>query len=327
MLKFKPQFKRLLFIDRKLRDGKYPNCITLAREWEVSGKTIQRDLDYMRDELSAPVAYDPLRHGYYYSEPNFSLPAMNISESDLFTICVVRTLLIQYKNTPLYEKLSSVLNKIAESLPDQTSINPSWMTDRILVFPEPVTKVRSAIWDALAKAIRDNRQVTLTHEAPGPSAKAEGERTVDPYYLVSYKGEWYLNAYCHLRKALRTFGVSRISKAKIMDETFTMPSDMTVLKIFGDQFGIIWKPEFYSVRIQFTPVVAPYIRERQWHPAQTIKECRGGGLILEFKTNHINEVKDWVLSWGGGAKILEPAVLVEKITKDLRAALDNYKVT
>lgn len=33
MVKFKPQFKRLLFIDRKLREGKYPNCITLAREW------------------------------------------------------------------------------------------------------------------------------------------------------------------------------------------------------------------------------------------------------------------------------------------------------
>jgi len=71
----------------------------------------------------------------------------------------------------------------------------------------------------------------------------------------------------------------------------------------------------------------PAIRERQWHPAQSIKERRDGGLILEFKTNHINEVKDWVLAWGGGAKILEPAVLVEKITKDLRAALDNYKVT
>lgn len=325
MLKFKPQFKRLLFIDRKLREGKFPNCISLAREWEVSGKTIQRDLDYMRDELSAPVAYDPLRHGYCYTEPNFSLPAMTISESDLFTICVVRTLLTQYRNTPLYDKLSTVLNKIAESLPDQTRVNPSWMTDRILVFPEPVTRVRSEVWDILAKAIRDNRQVALTHEAPGPASRADCERTVDPYYLVSFKGEWYLNAYCHLRKALRTFGVSRITRAKVLEQTFVMPADKTVLEIFGDQIGIIWKPDFHKVRIQFSPVVAPYIRERQWHPAQTIRECRDGGLILEFRTNHLNEVKDWALSWGAGAKLLAPAVLVAKITQDLKAALDNYK--
>lgn len=99
---------------------------------------------------------------------------------------------------------------------------------------------------------------------------------------------------------------------------------MTPLKIYGDQFGIIWKPDFHTVRIRFTPVVAPYIRERQWHPAQAIREQRDGGLVLEFKTNHLNEVKDWVLSWGPGAKILAPAVLAEKIAGDLRSALKNY---
>ena len=201
MLKFKPQFKRLLFIDRKLREGKYPNCMTLAREWEVSAKTIQRDLDYLRDELSAPVAYDPLHHGYHYTEPSFSLPAISVSESDLFTLCCVRTLLSQYRNTPLYEKLASVLNKIAESLPDQTRVNPSWMTDRILIFPEPVTRVNSQTWDTVAKAIRENRRLALTHASPGRSDQTEGERKVDPYYLVSHKGEWYLTAYCHLCKA------------------------------------------------------------------------------------------------------------------------------
>ena len=55
MPKFKPQYRRLLFIDRKVRDGSYPNCPSLAREWEVSVKTIQRDIDYLRDELGAPL--------------------------------------------------------------------------------------------------------------------------------------------------------------------------------------------------------------------------------------------------------------------------------
>lgn len=327
MPKFKPQFRRLLFINEKLKEGKFPNCVTLAREWEVSEKTIQRDLDYLRNELCAPVAYDPLRHGYYYTEPNYSMPAISVSESDLFSICVVRTLLSQYRNTPLYEKLSSVLHKIAESLPDQTDVNPSWMTDRILVFPEPVTQVRSAVWDTLAKAIRDNHRIALRHAAPGPTAGTDEERTVDPYYLVSYKGEWYLSAYCHQRQAIRTFGISRISRARLLTDTFTMPAGMTPLKMFGDRFGIIWKPVFHTVSIRFTPMVAPYIRERQWHPAQRIKEAKDGSLVLEFKTNHLIEVKDWVLSWGAGAEILAPTELVEKITQDLKATLKNYTGT
>ena len=83
MSKFKPQHRRLLFIDRKIKSKSYPNCTSLAAEWEVSPKTIQRDLDYIQDELDAPIKYDSVRHGYYYTEDNFSLPAINISDETL----------------------------------------------------------------------------------------------------------------------------------------------------------------------------------------------------------------------------------------------------
>ena len=58
MQKFKPQFRRLLFIDRKIREGRYPNCTSLAKEWEVSVKTIQRDINYFKWELDAPANRD-----------------------------------------------------------------------------------------------------------------------------------------------------------------------------------------------------------------------------------------------------------------------------
>jgi predicted DNA-binding transcriptional regulator YafY len=325
MQKFKPQHRRLLFIDRKIREGSFPNCASLAAEWEVSGKTIQRDLDYLRDELGAPIRYDGLKRGYAYAEPSFSLPALSISESDLFCVCVAETVLSQFRNTPLFRKLSTVFQKIRDSLPDKTSVQPHWMGERILVFPDPATQVDEDIWDALAKAIRDNRRVGIAHGAPGAAGAALVERTVDPYYLVSYRGEWYLNSYCHLRRAIRTFAVSRIARADILDESFTLPAGMTKNRVFGDQFGIIWKNEFHRVRIRFSPAVASYIRERQWHPLQRIRELRGGGLVIEFVTNHLNEVKDWVLSWGPGATALAPRRLVERVTRDLRQTAGNYR--
>jgi len=324
MQKFKPQYRRLLFIDRMIKEQKYPNCVSLAEEWEVSDKTIQRDIEYLRDQLDAPIAYDPLKHGFYYTEPSFSLPAISISESDLFAVCVAQTVLSQFRNTPLFKKLSSVFEKIRDALPDKTTIHPSWMGERILVFPEPATQVNSAIWDTLAKALRDNKRVSITHAPPGSKSADAKPRTVDPYYLVSYKGEWYLSSYCHVRQSIRTFAVSRITQAAILDESFSMPSGMTRQKMFGDQFGIIWKDKFHKVRIRFTPEIAPYIRERQWHPQQKIQDLRTGGLILEFTTNHFNEVKDWVLSWGPGATVLAPAALVVKVKEALKDALGNY---
>jgi len=322
--KFKPQYRRLLFIDRMIKEGRYPNCISLAKEWEVSDKTIQRDIEYLRDQLDAPIDYDPLKHGYFYTEPSYSLPAISISESDLFSVCVAQTVLSQFRNTPLFKKLSSVFEKIRDALPDKTTVHPSWMSERILVFPEPATRVNSDIWDTLAKALRDNHCVSITHARPGNRGNDGGQRTVDPYYLVSYKGEWYLSSYCHYRKAIRTFAVSRITKASILEATFSLPAGMTKAKMFGDQFGIIWKDKFHKVRIRFTPEVAPYIRERQWHSSQKVKDLRTGGLILEFTTNHLNEVKDWVLSWGPGATVLAPAALVAKVKEGLKDALGNY---
>ncbi len=325
MQKFKPQYRRLLFIDRQIRDRAYPNCVSLAREWEVSPKTIQRDIEYLRDQLDAPIAYDQLEHGFFYKEPSFSLPAISLSESDLFSVCVAQTVLSQFRNTPLFQKLAAVFEKIHEALPDKTTVHPSWMSERILVFPEPATRVNAGIWDTLAKALRDNRCVAITHARPGMRDADSNQRPVDPYYLVSYKGEWYLSCYCHYRKAIRTFAVSRISQAVILDESFKMPARMTRQHMFGDQFGIIWKDKFHKVRIRFAPEVAPYIRERQWHPLQTIKELGARGLILEFTTNHLNEVKDWSLSWGPGATVLGPATLVDQVCRDLRQASKNYR--
>ena len=70
MAKAKPQLLRLVFIDERIstgmRTGRYPNCRTLAAAYEgVSAKTIQRDLDYMKWQLGAPLAYDADANGYY----------------------------------------------------------------------------------------------------------------------------------------------------------------------------------------------------------------------------------------------------------------------
>ena len=51
MQRSKLQFDRLMQVDQQIRQGKYPNCFTLAEDLGVSVKTIQRDLDYMRDLL------------------------------------------------------------------------------------------------------------------------------------------------------------------------------------------------------------------------------------------------------------------------------------
>jgi hypothetical protein len=83
MIKYGLQHSRLLFIDRKIGEGRYPNCGTLTEEWEVSGKTIMRDLDYMRYQSEAPLEYSAKHRRYYHTEENFKLSAISTKEGDL----------------------------------------------------------------------------------------------------------------------------------------------------------------------------------------------------------------------------------------------------
>ncbi|OGV57677.1 MAG: hypothetical protein A2283_03060 [Lentisphaerae bacterium RIFOXYA12_FULL_48_11] len=324
MPKFKPQYRRLLFIDKKLKEKLYPNCTTLAQEWEVSAKTIQRDIEYMKYELDAPIEYDSLKHGYYYTENRFALPSINISESDLFAVFIAEHALSQFRNTPVYSKLRSIFSKIQDSLPVKTTIDPSWIHDRILCFQEPVTDIDVNIWDKIAKGIRNSCRLMIKYAGPGQ--KNMTQRKVDPYYLINHKGEWYLSTHCHTKDSIRTFALSRIKNAEVLSEKFVLPPGMNRKKMFGDQLGIIWKKDFYDVRIRFTAEVAPYIRERLWHPRQKIMNQSDGSLILEFKTNHLNEVKDWILSWGTGATVLKPPELVTKIRISLKQSLATYNM-
>jgi len=322
MAKFKIQFRRLLFIDSKVAEGGYPNCRQLAEEWEVSTKTIQRDIDYLRDQLDAPLDYSYQHRGYYYTEPNYRLPTITVSESDLFAVCIAEMALKRFKNTPLYSKLVSVFDKIEGTLPEKVSVHPSWVDSRIFFFSEACTRINPKIWETIARALRQDQRLLITHKSP--SRQEPTRRKIDPYHLVNFKGEWYVASYCHSAQSIRTFAVSRIRSAKILDERFEMPAEFTQEKMFGDQFGIIWKPRKYKVRIEFVPHIAPYIRERQWHPLQAIKEKRNGGIVLEFETNHVKEVKDWILSWGCGAKALAPKKLVDEVKESLKNTLKKY---
>lgn len=321
-MKFKPQHRRLLFIDRKIREGRYPNCSSLGLEWEVSAKTIQRDIDYMKYDLDAPIEYDPVKHGYYYTESNYKMPAINISESDLFSVCIAERALKQFEHTPLYDKLVKIFDRIEQSLPSKTNADPAWIENRIFFSPEAKTIVNSKVWETIAKALRENRQIKICHAAPGKGSLMK--RIVDPYHLVNFKGEWYLSSMCHLRNSIRTFAVSRIKSAEISQNNFNMPEDFTKDKMFGDTFGIIWSKDLHDVKIKFSAVAAPYIEERIWHPAQKVKKAKNGSMTIEFQTNHLNEVKDWILSWGPHAVVQSPPLLIDKIKTSLKDTLTQY---
>jgi len=58
-------WQRVTKIDDLLRAGKYPNCVTMAREFGVSVRTVKRDIEFMVDRHRLPIEYDQKRWGIF----------------------------------------------------------------------------------------------------------------------------------------------------------------------------------------------------------------------------------------------------------------------
>jgi predicted DNA-binding transcriptional regulator YafY len=309
----------MLRIHQAIQAGAYPNATALAETLEVSTKTVNRDIDFMRERLQLPVAYDKSRFGYSYPEPVSSFPTLQITEGELFALLVAEKALQQYRGTTFEKPLVSAFQKMAAALPDTVSLHlADWeQTISFRTSAEPVLDLET--FDALARATAGRRQLKLSYRKPGRSTPEE--RVVDPYHLANINGEWFLFAFDHLRHDLRTFVPARIKRVQETGRTFVRLQKFSLEKRLRNSFGVHSGQGQFDVTIRFSETAADYVREKRWHPSQQLKELKDGGLELRLKLSSLEEVKRWVLTWGGQAVVLAPPELAEAVRRAAREIL------
>src|SRR5438477_12701209 len=113
----------MLRIHQAIQARKFPNASTLAKELEVSTKSVHRDIEFMRDRLNLPLEYEDARFGYYYTQEVSSFPTLQITEGELFALLVAEKALQQYRGTNFERPLLSAFKKMAASLPEAISLN------------------------------------------------------------------------------------------------------------------------------------------------------------------------------------------------------------
>lgn len=308
-------------IHQAIQNGGFPNAPQLAKEIEVSTKSIHRDLVFMKDRLGLPLGYDFNRKGFHYTEEVNSFPTFQITEGELFALLVAEKALQQYRGTTFERPLVSAFKKMAASLPDTVSLNLSdWeQTISFRTSAEPVLNLK--IFDQLAKAVAQRKQLVLTYRKPG---QRETElRVVDPYHLANINGEWFLFAWCHLRKDIRTFAPARIKAMQQTGKTFERPAKFSLDKRLRDSFGVRSGNQNFDIVLRFNEIVADYIREKKWHESQKLKELKNGGVELRLKLSSLAEVERWVLSWAGNAVVVSPPELAKAVKNAAQRLLDS----
>ena len=320
----KVRTNRLLLIDKAIRSGKYPNTNTLAKIAEVNSRTIQRDIEYMRDMFNAPLEYDPIYRGYYYTEENYYMKGVPLTEGELFSIALFDQLLSQYRNTPLEEALRTIFSKIVQCLPDNVSVDTGFLGSQVTFIPDQAGKIDLKVFQTIFDALHKKRTINFEYRSLDQTDYTK--RNADPYHAICQRGNWYFIGFCHERREPRMFAFSRIRNAGLSKGSFTIPADFNPFIYFDKEMGV-WASsrKAQTIELRFEKEIGIYALDRQWHSSQSVKENKDGSVDVKFTTTQIPEVMRWVLGQGHTVKVLKPVELVEMVKEETEMVRGMYE--
>ncbi|MEJ5185462.1 MAG: YafY family protein [Candidatus Geothermincolales bacterium] len=292
----------------------------LAERCEVSIRTIYRDIQLMK-LAGIPLYYDD---GYRIAE-GFFLPPLQLDLMETLSLLMGAELLARQKGTPFQRGIESAVQKIYASLPaglreearrESARFSPAWQ-------PAVDYQRRLSILEVLEEAIEEKRSVRIDYRAMSTGECTE--RLVDPYGFLFRSNGWYLVAHCHLRGEIKIFKVDRILDAVITGDRFEVPEDFNIREYMGEAWQLMRGERVYQVAIQFPPHVAPFVTECIWHFSQTCEPREDGSVILRFRVSGLEELANWLLGFGGDARVQEPRELEDLLVEKASRVLQVYR--
>lgn len=264
----RPPLYRFQEIFHAIKTGRYPNRTKLAETIEVTTKTIQRDIDYMRYQMSVPIEFDYARGGYYFTRPITDLPLFQLTEAELVSVFVAQKALEAYKGTAFEQPLRTAFQKL-QAATGTANVSVSWEDfGSAISFQHFGAYLPDAtIFSEIAKAIQNKEVVEFGYRKL--DAKAFEKRMVEPWHLACVSGQWYLLGYDRNRKARRIFVLARMRKVSRTTHKFSnpRPAGAEIQRLFRNSFQI-WQSEnadLEQIVLRFSGRAAQLVRERNWH--------------------------------------------------------------
>lgn len=318
------KMERYYWFDNQVRAGRFPNATALADRFEISSKTAQRSIDFMRDRLDAPLQYDSVQKGYCYSERSFCLPSFQVSQEELIAILLARNL--------LSESAGGLISRAIQSFGRKLFMT----TGHIGLTEERLSRAFSAVWNgyapsqsdifrAVVRGLLEKRSLTCQYLSPGTGEITE--RRIEPHHMQHYMGSWVLIGRCRLREDWRKFYLSRMSHVRLTDEPFDPRPEIEWEHRIHSSFGIFQGGDPVAVVLVFNRFRAQWIREQIWHPGQEVEFLPEGGLKLILPVTDLREIKMKVLQFGADVEVIEPEELRREISDEIEKMTKIYPTT
>ena len=317
--------ERVYRIDQLLHERRSVTFQELLDRLEVSRATLKRDLAYMRDRLNAPIVFDKELSGYRLGEQGigeaYELPGLWFSSQEIYALMTMQHLLSNIDTggllgphiKPLQSRLTALL-EAADNSVDQ-------IQKRIKVENLGARHHDLELFQVVGSALINRKRLQIKYYSRGTNEVSD--REISPQRLIHYRGNWYLDAWCHLRDDLRSFAVDAIKGSLIMEVKAIDVSDAKLKEVLGAGYGIFSGKDVQWAVLCFSPERARWVASERWHSKQKGQYLSDGTYELKIPFSDARELMMDILKHGNHVKVIEPPSLINAI-KDLLSKTINY---
>jgi len=323
------QTERYYRIHQLIGDRGLASFADLMRELEVSRATLKRDLAHMKDRLNAPIVYDRDAGGYRFDKPGngprYELPGLWFAADEILALMTMHQMLESLDAggllgphiKPLMERLSRALG--ADEAPAKEVLR------RVKLLPSQQRRAALKWFELLGRALMTRRRLQIDYFTRYKNERSQ--REVSPQRLVHYRGNWYLDAWCHRSEGVRMFALDSIAGAKLLEARAKDVSLKQVDEETAGGYGIYRGTKLQWATLEFSTEAARWVRCEIWHEQQKTRELPDGKFELKVPYADPRELEMDVLRHGENVEVLEPASLREAVRKRLLAACQAYEGT
>ena len=281
---------RLIGIITTLQQKKTVTAPYLAEKFEVSRRTINRDIEDIC-KAGIPIVTTQGANGGISIMEGFSLDTTVFTEQELAAIFTGLKSLDSVSNFASAEKLAQKIGgSSAIRLADNMVIDlSSFYKDDL-----------AAKIDAIKHAMKESKCIAFHY----CYNKGEADKQIEPYLIVFKWSDWYVFGFCKERQDFRMYKLRRLWELQITDESFVVRDIPEEKKQFGAHMT-----DDYVIAAVYDASVKYRLVEEYGHNSFTEQE--DGTLYTEWGFTKTEAAVEWFLSFGNKVKVLAPPEMVE----------------
>lgn len=320
------KFDRIYALHKLLSSARYPVPRTrLEQALECKRGTIVRTISYLQDFLGAPVEYDSKANGWYYdrqaTDHPYELPGLWFNAQELQSLATLSHLISDLQPGPLSDQLRPFERRIETLLATKQFGNgKAKQSIRLLGMG---TRNGGDAFQRVAEGLLQYKRIDITYHAR--ESNQTSQRIVSPQRIVRYRDNWYLDAYCHQREALRNFAIDRIKQIKLLNIPAQQIDEAMLSQHFADAYGIFAGKSDKTAVLIFNAYRARWVAEEMWHPKQQGRFLEDGRYEVSIPYGKSQELIMDILKYGPDVEVIAPEELRQAVKERLIQALGIYR--